>query len=75
MTDEEFLNRATRLIAEREVVANRWTFGLGAIYFFGTLATVWVLVAQELKPIGQRLTQIETRLGQIEARLSRLEKP
>jgi len=69
MTDDEFLNRASRLIAEREIIANRWTFGLLALYFFGTLASVWVLVGTEIRPIHDELTRVETRLSAIESKL------
>lgn len=69
MNDDEFVNKVSRLIAEREVVANRWTLGLMALYFFGTLATVWVLVGTEIAPLREQLARVEARLAGIEARL------
>jgi hypothetical protein len=42
-------------IMEREVLTLRWTMGLLAIYFFGTLASVWYVVSVQLGTITQLL--------------------
>jgi hypothetical protein len=34
-----------QFIVEREVVAIRWIIGLQITYFFGTLATMWFMLA------------------------------
>ena len=40
---------------EHEIVQARWTLGLLALYFFGTLASVWFLVNQQTAQISQLL--------------------
>jgi hypothetical protein len=46
-------------IMEREVLTLRWTMGLLAIYFFGTLASVWYVVSVQLGTITQLLQHLK----------------
>jgi len=69
MNDEEFIPRVSRLIAEREIVASRWTLGLSALYFFGTLASVWVLVSEEVRPLRDDLNALRGDIKELRAEL------
>ena len=46
-------------ILEREVLTLRWTMGLLALYFFGTLASVWFVVSQQLGQMAQILQHLK----------------
>jgi hypothetical protein len=64
--------RMGALIAEREIVAGRWTLGLLALYFFGTLASVWVLVGEEIKPLREDLAQIKADTRELRTEIQQL---
>ena len=52
---EEFVRDLKQFILEREIVQARWALGLLALYFLGTLASVWFLVNQQTAQISQLL--------------------
>jgi hypothetical protein len=60
----EVIEEFKTYIAERELKALRWTFGLLTFYFFGTLATLWVL-HEDLIRLRNDTKELRTEVQQL----------